>query len=346
MSKEYIAMDNALVSGKWALEINELRLIGVILSQIPDNTAIDPKKPYYITKKDFVNLGVEPKNVTRDIRLACSNLMDRKVFIPTPLGDLETRWVHHVLHFKSDVFEELKKKYPSSKYDEEFINSLRMHNLLNALSVLDKSNDNVMARVVLHEDIIPYISDLKSCFTTINLMDIFSLSGLHSARIYILLLQWKSKNTQNLSFSHLKEHLGLQDKYPSNKDFIKRVIEPAIQEISEKTAYFASAEPEKTETNRFTGNIKFKFHIKEKAKQVSSNQKRDPDTIDLIAKMTDKQRFTFASKLSEMPEMGKYSHGTESYQQFAIRIADMLLDPEKRKELAPYLVKAGFNEKP
>ena len=32
-----------------------------------------------------------------------------------------------------------------------------------------------------------------------------------------------------------------------------------------------------------------------------------------------------------MPEMSKYSHGTESYEQFAIRIAEMLLDPEKEK---------------
>ena len=47
-----------------------------------------------------------------------------------------------------------------------------------------------------------------------------------------------------------------------------------------------------------------------------------------------------------MPEMSKYSHGTESYEQFAIRIAEMLLDPEKRKELAPYLVKVDFSEKP
>ena len=29
-------------------------------------------------------------------------------------------------------------------------------------------------------------------------------------------------------------------------------------------------------------------------------------------------------KMSEMPEMSSYSQGTESYQQFAIRIADML----------------------
>ena len=30
-----------------------------------------------------------------------------------------------------------------------------------------------------------------------------------------------------------------------------------------------------------------------------------------------------------MPEMSSYSQGTESFQQFAIRIADMLLQPEK-----------------
>jgi hypothetical protein len=51
--------------------------------------------------------------------------------------------------------------------------------------------------------------------------------------------------------------------------------------------------------------------------------------------MTDAQRHLFANKMSEMPEMGKYSQGTESYQQFAIRIADMLLEPEKFRELYP-----------
>jgi hypothetical protein len=58
--------------------------------------------------------------------------------------------------------------------------------------------------------------------------------------------------------------------------------------------------------------------------------------------MTDKQRHLFASKLSELPEMSKYSQGTESYQQFAVRIADMLQDTEKFRELLPLLKKVGF----
>jgi hypothetical protein len=59
--------------------------------------------------------------------------------------------------------------------------------------------------------------------------------------------------------------------------------------------------------------------------------------------MTDAQRHMFSHKLSEMPEMSKYSQGTESFQQFAVRIADMLLEPKKFEELYPYLVKAGFH---
>ncbi|MDH2048291.1 replication initiation protein, partial [Acinetobacter johnsonii] len=50
----------------------------------------------------------------------------------------------------------------------------------------------------------------------------------------------------------------------------------------------------------------------------------------------------FSNKLSKLPEMSKYSQGTESYQQFAIRIAEMLQDPTRFEELHPYLQKVGF----
>ena len=64
----------------------------------------------------------------------------------------------------------------------------------------------------------------------------------------------------------------------------------------------------------------------------------------LFIKLTDPQRHLFANKMSEMPEMSKYSQGTESYQQFAVRIAEMLLQPEKFRELYPLLEKAGFKD--
>ena len=86
----------------------------------------------------------------------------------------------------------------------------------------------------------------------------------------------------------------------------------------------------------------FSFRFKQKPQPKKLESKRDPNTPDFFIKMTDAQRHLFANKMSEMPEMGKYSQGTESYQQFAIRIADMLLQPEKFRELYPVLEKAGF----
>ena len=121
--------------------------------------------------------------------------------------------------------------------------------------------------------------------------------------------------------------------------FKARVLEPAIKEINEKTDI--KAEYEQHKKGRVISGFSFKF--KQKAKPENSiKTKRDPNTPDFFVKMTDAQRHLFANKMSEMPEMSKYSQGTESFQQFAIRIADMLLEPEKFGELYPCLEKAGF----
>ena len=119
------------------------------------------------------------------------------------------------------------------------------------------------------------------------------------------------------------------------------VLPTSRQEINEKTDI--KAEYEQHKKGRVISGFSFKFKKKPQPKSEKSlDSKRDPNTPDLFIKMTDAQRHLFANKMSEMPEMSKYSQGTESYQQFAVRIADMLLEPEKFKEIYPFLEKAGF----
>jgi plasmid replication initiation protein len=120
--------------------------------------------------------------------------------------------------------------------------------------------------------------------------------------------------------------------------FKNRVLETAITQINEHTDIKATYEQHKQ--GRTIKGFSFKFKQKQQPK---IEAKRDPNTPDFFIKMTDAQRHLFASKMSEMPEMGAYSQGTESYQQFAIRIADMLLEPENFRELYPCLEKAGFS---
>ena len=119
--------------------------------------------------------------------------------------------------------------------------------------------------------------------------------------------------------------------------FKRRVLDPAINQINTHTDIIAQYEQHK----RGRSIIGFSFKFKQKKKELVSI-KEEQNTLKLISKMTDAQRHMFANKLSELPSMGKYSQGTESFQQFAIRIAEMLQNPERFKELYPYLKKVGY----
>ena len=127
-------------------------------------------------------------------------------------------------------------------------------------------------------------------------------------------------------------------------NFKSRVLEPAITQINEKPTL-------KLKSNSIKQDVLLQdFHSSLSKKQTAISEKtistqRDQNTPDLFTKMTDPQRFLFAHKLSEMPEMSKYSEGTESFQDFAKRIADMLLEPEKFRKFYPFLEKLGFGSK-
>ena len=145
-----------------------------------------------------------------------------------------------------------------------------------------------------------------------------------------------------IELSDFREKLGIDaDEYVRMSDFKVRVLEPSIKQINEHTDILVTYEQHKK--GRTITGFSFKFKQKQQPQTIKSvDPKRDPNTPDFFIKMTDAQRHLFANKMSEMPEMSQYSQGTESYQQFALRIADMLLQPEKFRELYPILEKAGF----
>ena len=188
------------------------------------------------------------------------------------------------------------------------------------------------------KDILPFISNVKANFTQYMLSEVSKMQGAYSVRVYELLVQYKTTGDRSISIEDFRFMLDLGTRYKQFNDLLKRVIEPSINEINEQSDLKVTATPQKT-GRKFTH---IKFTIKQKQKLKTLDPKRDPNTPDFFIKMTDAQRYLFANKMSEMPEMSKYSQGAESYQQFAIRIADMLLEPEKFRELFPCLEKAGF----
>ena len=200
-------------------------------------------------------------------------------------------------------------------------------------------DDLALLEITFAPDVVPLITRLEEHFTKYEAKQVAHLTSKYATRLYELLIAWREVGkTPIFELQQLRKNLGVEDdEYQRMHHFKSRVLETAITQINEHTDIKATYEQHK-KGRTITG---FSFKFKQKG-QPKIETKRDPNTPDFFIKMTDAQRHLFANKMSEMPEMSKYSQGTESYQQFAIRIADMLLEPEKFRELYPILERLGF----
>ena len=189
-------------------------------------------------------------------------------------------------------------------------------------------------------DVVPLITRLEEHFTSYQLKQVSQLTSKYAIRLYELLIAWREVGkTPQIDLAEFRQKIGVEAKeYERMHHFKARVLESSIKQINEHTDITVTYEQHKK--GRAISGFSFKLKQKQQAKKIQAD--RDPNTADLFTRMTDAQRHMFSHKLSEMPEMSRYSQGTESYQQFAVRIADMLLQPEKFKELYPLLEKAGF----
>ena len=200
-------------------------------------------------------------------------------------------------------------------------------------------DDLALLEITFAPDVVPLITRLEEQFTKYEAKQVAHLTSKYATRLYEILISWREVGkTPIFELQQLRKNLGVEDdEYQRMHHFKSRVLETAITQINEHTDIKATYEQHK-QGRTITG---FSFKFKQKV-QPKIETKRDPNTPDFFIKMTDAQRHLFANKMSEMPEMSKYSQCTESYQHFAIRIADMLLEPEKFRELYPILERLGF----
>ena len=88
-------------------------------------------------------------------------------------------------------------------------------------------------------------------------------------------------------------------------NFKSRVLEPAITQINEKPTLKLKSNSIKQDVLLQDFHSSLSKNKRQFLRKTISTQ-RDQNTPDLFTKMTDPQRFLFAHKLSEMPEMSKY----------------------------------------
>ena len=193
--------------------------------------------------------------------------------------------------------------------------------------------------LVFASDVIPLITRLESRYTEYELKQVVGLQSEYAIRLYELIIQWRSVGkTSPISLTELRKKLGLVEEYKRIEAFKRRVLDIAVKQINEHTDI--TVEYEQHKQGRVITGFTFRFKVKAKTKKAISLSE-DSNTLTSI-KMTDKQRGTFASKLSQMNELSNRAKQGEDYKQFAARIETELLNEKKRAFYLPYLQKLGF----
>ncbi|MCZ3066939.1 MULTISPECIES: replication initiation protein RepM [Acinetobacter] len=308
MKNGLVVKDNALINASYNLELTEQRLVMLAIINARElGQGITADSKLEIHASDYAKLfNVSPDASYKALKEAVNNLFNRQ------------------FSYTAEYKKTGKVGIVRSRW----------------VSRIFYVDDLALLEITFAPDVVPLITRLEEHFTKYEAKQVAHLTSKYATRLYELLIAWREVGkTPFFELQQLRKNLGVEDdEYQRMHHFKSRVLETAITQINEHTDIKATYEQHK-QGRTITG---FSFKFKQK-KQPQIETKRDPNTPDFFIKMTDAQRHLFANKMSEMPEMSKYSQGTETYQQFAIRIADMLLQPEKFRELYPLLKKLGYS---
>lgn len=100
-----------------------------------------------------------------------------------------------------------------------------------------KNEPDLYVKLTFHPDLKPYLLQLKSNFTLIDIRNLIRLHSGSTMRIYELLKQYENSNSKQreISLETLKNMLGVTDKYTMYGNFKQKVLEEAQRRISENT---------------------------------------------------------------------------------------------------------------
>ena len=91
---------------------------------------------------------------------------------------------------------------------------------------------NGIIKLQLSNHLKPYLLELKQNFTKYELINVLSLRSKYSIRLYELLKSYLWQGGWQVSVKEIRELLETEGKYKEFKDFRKRVLNPAIEEIN------------------------------------------------------------------------------------------------------------------
>ena len=221
-----ITKRNDLVQSSYALSVSETRVILLCLSKIDSSKPLPLDQEFTITANDFHGeLGLDAANAYRDLRAAVDKLWKREILIDPSDPGSMVRWIS-------------KKAYFTSKGS---------------------------VNIAFSAQLMPYITELRSRFTSYKLRDVAKFKNSYSIRVYELLVQFKNNHERRISVLDFRDMLDLGEKYSTIKDLKKRIVMPALDDINEHSNVKAELSQEKQ--GKEITHLIFKYSVKKEAEK-------------------------------------------------------------------------------
>ena len=233
---DLVVKSNRLVEASYRLGLNEQRIILYSICRCrEEEKGLFPDMPVTITAnafaRQFPNIG--NGNVYQQLKDAMDALYDRSVTIhdTDPTTELprvtKTRWI-------------------------------------STASYIDGAGH---IQVIFTPEVIKYITRLETEFTSYQLEKVGNMTSVYAVRIYELLAQHRDIGNRTLNMMWLREVLHIPlDEYKLTTNFIRKVIEVAVNQINKHSDLTVSYKPVKT-SRAITD---FVFKIKGKERKVTA----------------------------------------------------------------------------
>jgi len=220
---------------------------------------------YKTSISEFINiLGVDRKSALREIENVIRRLLSRVIKIETPDGWKMCQWV--------------------------------------SLAEINKKEDTLLLR--FHDELKPYLLDLKKRFTSFKFQEVVLLKSVYSIKIYQLLVEHHNRNIPIFTYKledFREMMLGEKSKkYPVYKDFRVKTLEMAQKELNKKSSLTFTFKS--VRIGRKIGKIEFQIvEINNNKKVLKTLEKNEEQNQENIPEIITKFEALGIKKISVLP---------------------------------------------
>lgn len=247
MDSPQVYKSNALIEASYRLSVYEQRIILGCIAQVRRDQALTDQQLYTVSAQQIADMtGTNLGTAYQNLRAASERLYRREVTLHAPPNGKDgakvrlTRWVQTVEYREAEGTVALR----------------------------------------FGTDMVPYLTQFTEQFTRYALADIARMDSAHAIRLYELLCQWRDVGEREVSIEWLRDAFQLDGKYPAIKDFKKRVIQLAVDQINEHSPLWVQWGQRKT--GRRVSHLAFTFG--EKAQEGGRKNRRGPPSTKALGK--------------------------------------------------------------